>query len=223
MQSWSGPVADAPADVPLVASETTFRGGIWDVRSDTIDFAGQRIVRDVMIHPGAVGIIALDEADRVLLIRQYRHPVGMYLFEPPAGVLDKPDEDPLGAAQRELAEEAGLAADTWDVLVDFANSPGGSSETLRCYLARGLHELPDGRVHTGEAEEQDLPQAWVPLDEARDAVLAGDLANPTTVMGVLAAWCSRAEGWRSLRSAQTPWPLRAHVVDSGRCRPVLRR
>lgn len=223
MSEWVGPVVDADADVPIVSSVPAFSGGIWDVRSDVIDFAGQRITRDLMVHPGAVGIMALDDEDRVLLIRQYRHPVGRYLFEPPAGLLDKPDEDPLAAAKRELAEESGFEAAEWHVLVDFANTPGGSSETLRCFLARGLTRLPGGRPLTGEAEEVDLPRAWVPLDEARRAVFAGDLANPTTVIGVLAAWASRATGWDTLRPPDSPWPMRDRVVASGRTARVNAR
>ncbi len=218
MSWWQGPVADAPAEVEPVSSVEQFRGGIWDVRSDTIDFAEQRVVRDLVVHPGAVGVLVLDDEDRVLLIRQYRHPVGMYLFEPPAGILDKFDEDPLAAAQRELAEEAGFTADQWWLLVDFVNTPGGSSESFRCFLARGLQPMADGRKFTGEAEEADLPRVWVDLDAARDAVLRGDLQNPTTVIAVLAAWCSRADGWTSLRPADSPWPLRRHLVASGRVR-----
>ena len=220
MSWWTGPVTDAPGEVVPVASAEQFHGGIWDVRSDTIDFADQRVVRDVVVHPGAVGVLLLDDDDRLLLIRQYRHPVGMYLFEPPAGLLDKIDEDPLAAAHRELAEEAGYTADQWWVLVDFANTPGGSSESFRCYLARGLHPLADGRVFTGEAEEMDLPRVWISLDKARDAVLRGDLGNPTTVTAVLAAWCAREGGWAALRPADSPWPMREHLVASDRVRAV---
>ncbi|MCB9412928.1 MAG: NUDIX hydrolase [Actinobacteria bacterium] len=222
MSEWAGPVADADADVAILASTPRFRGGIWDVRSDELDFADQRVVRDLVVHPGAVGVVALDEDDRVLLVRQYRHPVGRYLFEPPAGLLDKPGEDPLLAAQRELAEEAGFTADEWHLLVDFANSPGGSSECFRCFLARGLRRLDGGRPATGEAEEVDLPRAWVSLDEARDLVLAGQLQNPTTVVGVLAAWSSRATGWDTLRPTDSPWPIRERVVSTGRTRRVDR-
>lgn len=220
MSEWTDEVADEAADVAILSSTDRFHGGVWDVRSDEIEFAGQEVVRDVMVHPGAVGVLALDDDDRVLLIRQYRHPVGWYLFEPPAGLLDKPGEDPLLAAQRELAEEAGYQADEWFVLVDFLNSPGGSSETFRCYLARGLSPIDGGRLFTGEAEETDLPRAWVPLDAARDAVLAGQLQNPTTVAGVLAAWVGRAGGWESLRPADSPWPVRDAVVASGRIRSL---
>lgn len=216
MSEWNGPVADADAQISINGSTPRFRGGIWDVRSDEIDFAGQTVVRDFVVHPGAVGVVALDEDDQILLVRQYRHPVGRYLFEPPAGLLDKPGEDPLLAAQRELAEEAGYTADEWHLLVDFANSPGGSSECFRCFLARGLRRIDGGRPATGEAEEADLPRAWLPLDDAMDLVLAGHLQNPTTVMGVLAAWSSRAKGWDSLRPANSPWPIRERVVASGR-------
>lgn len=216
MNPWAGPVRDEVADLPIRGSDEVFSGAIWDVRSDHVEIADQTVTRDLVVHPGAVGVIALDDDDRVLLLRQYRHPVGAYLFEPPAGILDDLNEDPLRAAQRELLEEAGLLARNWFLLVDFANSPGGSSETFRCFLARGVRPAPGGRQLTGEAEEMDMPTAWVPLNEARDLVLSGALQNPTTVIGVLAAWSARANGWDSLKPPETPWPLREHMVSSGR-------
>ncbi len=82
----------------------------------------------------------------------------------------------------------------WDVLVDVYTSPGGLSEAIRIYLARGLSALPAGRPYTGEAEEAHLPRAWVPLDDARDLVLSGAVGSPTAVTGILAAWTSRAGG-----------------------------
>ena len=151
---------------------------MWSVVSDTVEFEGASAVRDVILHPGAVAVIALDDDDRVLLIRQYRHPVGRWLFEPPAGLLDEPDEAAWLTAARELAEESGYEAARWDVLVDFYTSPGGTSEGIRVFLARDLVALPDGRPHTGEAEEAHLPRAWVDLDEARDLVLSGQAGQP---------------------------------------------
>ncbi len=211
-EQWTGAVADADADQPVLDVVSRFDGAVWSVRSDTVDVDGHRVVRDVLVHPGAVGVLAIDSQDRVLLVRQYRHPVGRFLFEPPAGLLDVSGEPPELTARRELREEAGIEADDWHVLVDFTNSPGGSSETFRCFLARGLHPLAGGRERTGEAEERHLPRAWVGLDDARDLVLSGSLQNPTAVVGILAAWAARADGWRTLRPADEPWPLRERVA-----------
>lgn len=185
------------------------------VRSDTVRVAEQTVVRDIVIHPGAVGIVAVNERDEVLLIRQLRVPVASYLLEPPAGLLDKPDEDPLAAAKRELLEEAGVVADTWDVLLDAFLSPGGTSEAVRVYLARDVREAPDGRPWTGEAEEHDMPRVWVPLDAAVAAVQAGGLGSPMAVAGILAAALSRSAGWQGLRPANAPWPVRDHIATIG--------
>ncbi len=221
------PDADPPggADVPLVdaveqrrvvSSAQRFSGLVVGVRTDEVDLGdGQQVTRDVVVHPGAVGIVALDADDRVLLLRQYRHPVGRLLWEPPAGLLDVDGEPALDAARRELFEEAGLRAAHWDVLVDFFNSPGGSTESFRCFLARGLSHVADDERHVGEGEERGMPLRWVPLDEARDLVLAGHLHNPTAVSGVLAAWVSRAGGWAGLRPADAPWPEAPAHVGAG--------
>lgn len=203
-------VRDEPAHPPVRSSERVHHGLVWDVRRDEVVLDhGQVVTREVLVHTGAVGVVALDEADRVLLVRQYRHPVRAYLWEPPAGLLDVADEDPLVTAQRELAEEADLCAQTWHVLVDFFNSPGGSTESFRCYLARGLSAVPEHERHQREHEEKDMATAWLPLDEARELVLAGRLHNPTAVAGILAAAAARDAGWRTLRPADAPWPERS--------------
>lgn len=206
---WTGPIHDQSYPAHLIHRVEHFRGRIWSVVSDEVRLPGGAVVtRDVVNHPGAVGVVVLDEDDRVLLIRQYRHPVGGYLMELPAGLRDVAGEPPLATAQRELAEEAGLTATQWYVLIDFFNSPGGSTEAFRCFLARGVTAIPGGRPHTGEAEEADLPQVWMPLADAVDAVLAGALHNPTTVTGVLAASAARDRGWSTLRPADQPmWDL----------------
>lgn len=208
-EAWTGPLRDTAAPADLIARTARFEGYVWSVTSDRVRLPeGSIVTRDVVVHPGAVGVLALDESDRVLLIRQYRHPAGGYLMELPAGLRDVEGEPPLVTAQRELAEEAGLEAAQWSVLVDFFNSPGGSTEAFRCYLARGLQRLPGGRAQTGEAEEAHLPQVWVALDEAVRAVLDGDLHNPTTAVGVLAAAAARDRHWSTLRPAEGPmWGL----------------
>jgi 8-oxo-dGTP pyrophosphatase MutT (NUDIX family) len=203
-------VGDEPAELKVVHSQVVHHGLVWDVRRDTIELGdGQTVTREVIVHTGAVGIVALDDEERVLLVRQYRHPVRAYLWEPPAGLLDVEGEPALDCAKRELIEEAHLMADEWHVLVDFYNSPGGSEESFRCFLARGLHGVPEDQRHQGEGEERDMPIAWVPLDEARDMVLAGRLHNPTAVSGILAAHAVRERGWSSLRPGDSPWPERS--------------
>jgi ADP-ribose pyrophosphatase len=203
-------IADEPAALQVRTSRTVHHGMVWDVRRDEVDLGdGQTVTREVVDHTGAVGVVVLDAEDRVLLLRQYRHPVRSYLWEPPAGLLDVAGEDPQVAAARELAEEADLVADEWHVLIDFYNSPGGSTEAFRCFLARGLHQVPERERHEREHEERDMARAWVDLSEARELVLAGRLQNPTTVCGVLAAAAARDAGWASLRPADAPWPERS--------------
>jgi ADP-ribose pyrophosphatase len=201
-------LVDELGDRPVLARESVFAGRIWDVRREQVDLgAGGVVTRDFVDHPGAVAVVALDDQERVLLIRQYRHPVRMYLWEPPAGLLDIAGEPSLAAAQREFHEEADLTAGTWNVLIDWFNSPGGSNEMLRCYLARDVRGVPEGERHERTEEELDMPAVWVPLDQAVEAVLAGRVHNPAAVVGLLAVAAARAQGWRTLLPGDAPWPL----------------
>lgn len=211
-------ISDEAVDLPTPDSRMAYNGRVWDVRIDEVTLPhGETVTRDIVLHTGAVGIVALDEQDRILLIKQYRHPVGMYLWDPPAGLLDIATESPLHAAQRELGEETGLTADYWWVLADWFNSPGGSTEAFRCYLARGLKPLPGGRP-AGTGEEFDMPMQWVPLADAVEAVLTGRLHGPVVVTGALAAAAHQARGWRDLRPADAPWPAREHLLRNDRVR-----
>lgn len=207
MSESEGRLRDSFAPRTVLDHEVVYKGLVWDVVRDRVDLGeGGVVQREYVQHTGAVGILALDEQDRALFVEQYRHPVGMTLWELPAGLLDVQGEPPLRAAQRELAEEADLRAERWDVLIDWFNSPGGMTEALRLYLARGVSAVPDAERHTREAEELGMKVRWVPLEEARDAVLAGALHNPGAVVGVLAACEARNLGWRTLRPADAPWP-----------------
>jgi 8-oxo-dGDP phosphatase len=198
---------DQLAPRPVLESELVHHGMVWDLLTETVDLGDAGVVRrEIVRHPGAVAVLALDEHDQVALVRQYRHPVGYELWELPAGLLDVDGEAPLAAAARELAEEADLRAERWHVLVDWFNSPGGSSEAIRVYLARGLSEVPDGQRHVRQHEEADMTLVWRDLDVVRDGVLAGRLHNPATVAGVLAACAAREQRWAPLRPADAPWP-----------------
>lgn len=213
---WTGAVFDSEAPARILSSHPDFNGHVWSVRSDVVEINAATVERDVLIHPGAVVIIAVNELDQVLLIRQYRHPIAMLVFEAPAGLLDVDGEAAHLTAVRELAEETGYRAKTWHTLVDFFNSPGGSSEAIRVFLARDLTELPAGRPVTGEAEEAFLPRVWVALDEAVEMVLTGDLGSPSAVVGVLAASAAKSRGWEALRAADAPWAVREHLLREGR-------
>lgn len=206
MTSASDPLRDELATPSVISSEVVFDGAVWDVRRDTFDLEGQTLVREVVDHPGAVAVLALDEDGDALLIRQYRHPVAAHEWEIPAGLLDIAGEDPLVAAQRELLEEADVTADDWAVLVDYFTSPGGLDEAIRVYLARGLHPVAESERHERDGEEALIVHRTVPLDEIAEAVLSGDLHNSTLIIAALAARSAREGEWSSLRLADSPWP-----------------
>lgn len=211
------PVFDRVAPRPVRARRDVHHGVVWDIVSEDVDLGAAGIVtREWVDHPGAVATIALDDADRILLLRQYRHPVRRELWEPPAGLLDVAEEDACVAAARELAEEADLVAGRWDVLVDYYTTPGGNNEALRVFLARDLSPVPDTERHARVEEEAEMEPLWVPLDEAVEAVLAGRLHNPSTVVGVLALAAAKAADLQTLRPTDVPWPERRQGVPPGR-------
>ena len=205
---------DVPERWKVASSKFTLHTDhVISVRQDVIE-NDDPFTRDVVVHPGAVGIIALDERERMLLVRQYRHPVGHRLYEPPAGLLDVEGEDYLAAAQRELYEEGHVRARSWRILVDAFTSPGMTTEALRIYLARDLEDVPEADRHNGQHEEADMPVAWAPLPNVVAGVLAGDLHNPTMVMGSLAAWAARhGAGFDALRPPDAPWPAREAIPN----------
>jgi 8-oxo-dGDP phosphatase len=209
-------LADEPLAWPVESSAVLARGKITSYVQDQVRMPdGHLIEREYLKHPGAVGVIALDDHDRVALVRQYRHPVRHRLIEPPAGLLDVGGEEYLPAIQRELAEEVGLAARSWAVLVDLFTTPGILGESLRIYLARDLETVdhPDDFIHEGEEAHMDA--VWASLDDLVEAVLDGRLHNPTVVSGVLAAWTAQQrDAFKTLRPATAAWPAREAMLGS---------
>lgn len=199
-------LADEAVDRAVLRSEQRFDGRVLSVRTDRVDLGdGQQVERDIVVHPGAVGVVAVDDELRVLLVHQYRHPVSALLWEVPAGLLDVEGEDPADAAARELFEEGGYRAASWSVLVDTFTSPGGSDEAARVYLARDLTQVPADERHIGEDEERGMPIDWIPLAKAREAVLAGRFHNALAIMGILAAAAVLLDGVAADRDAGAPW------------------
>lgn len=205
-------VRDEAAPLSVESSVLRYRGAKWDVVTDTVRLAdGQQVLRDVIVHPGAVGVVALrgaPGAEEVLLVRQYRHPVAALLWELPAGLLDEPDESPWAAAQRELAEEAHVTAARWDTLLDVYSSPGMSGEAYRVYVARDISEVPVDSRHERTEEEATMLVRWVALDDACTAAVAGSIHNAMAVSALLATAWAREHDWTTLRPAQAPWPQR---------------
>lgn len=201
---------DVPESWPVLAHEVKATGRVQNFVEETIETpTGETMVRQWVTHTGAVGVMALDDQQRVAVVHQYRHPVGMRLVEPPAGILDLAGEPAVEAAKRELAEEAQLGASDWRILVDIFTSPGGLQEPLRIFLARGLSpaELPEG--FAVEDEESDMGLHWLALDELVELVYAGKVQNPTMVTGTLALALAVESGrLDSLRPAEAPWPAR---------------
>ncbi len=196
-------------DYEVQQSDTVFEGRIIDLRRDIVAMpGGTTSQRDVVVHPGAVGVVALrpgPDGLEVLLVNQYRHPVQRRLDELPAGLLDVAGEPGLAAAKRELAEEAGYGADTWHVLADVLTSPGMTDESIRIYLARDVHEV---ERDVQEHEELEMTSHWAPLADAVRAVLSGELENAACAIGVLAAAAAENEGFALLRPADAPWRAR---------------
>lgn len=192
-------------DYDVLESRTAYAGRVISVRRDIVAMPGESSSqRDVVVHPGAVGIVAL-RGDDVLLVNQYRHPVERRLDELPAGLLDVDGEQALPAAQRELAEEAGLRADTWHVLVDALTSPGMTDESIRIFLARDVSPC---ERDVQEHEEVEMTAHWMPLGAAVAAALDGTLENATAVIGVLAAAEAVRRDFHGLRAPDAPWRAR---------------
>jgi len=197
---------DEPAHWPVVSSAELLRGRLVTVRADKVRMPDNNLAeREVVIHPGAVAVLALDDAFQVLVIRQYRHPVNRLLWEIPAGLRDISGEPTWATARRELLEEAGYRARDWRVLVDYYSSPGFSTERLRIFLARDLEFVPEAeRDFVPEDEETQLVSAWLPLDEAVRRVFAGELHNGPAALGIMAGYAARSEGFDRLRPADAP-------------------
>ncbi|MFI6105645.1 NUDIX domain-containing protein [Streptomyces sp. NPDC051310] len=202
-------IKDTPEEWRVTATDVPFKGNKTSVRTDDVVMPDGTVVRrDYQVHPGSVAVLALDDDNQVLVLRQYRHPVRHKLWEIPAGLLDVPGENPLNAAVRELYEEAHVKAERWHVLSDVYTTPGGCDEAVRIFLARGLSTAEGERFEVAE-EEADMEVARVPLDELARGVLAGELHNNCLVVGVLSVLAAQAgDGLDALRPADAPWPAR---------------
>jgi 8-oxo-dGTP pyrophosphatase MutT (NUDIX family) len=194
-----------PHEFAVCGSDTLYVGKILALRLDQVIMpGGGEAKREVVENPGAVVILPLHDDGSVVMIDQYRHPLGRRIRELPAGLLDAPGEDPVTTARRELLEEVGYTARDWSLLVDLVPSPGFSDESQRVFLARGLTPADQP---PGTDEEADLEVIQLPLADAVRQVLTGEIVNGPAVAGLLAAHAVPA-GIAQPRPADAPWPDR---------------
>lgn len=167
----------------VLRSETKFAGKLLTLRVDQVALPnGRETAREIVEHPGAVGIVPLIDADHVVLVRQYRHAAGRALLEIPAGTLDRPGEALEEAAARELAEETGYHATRFVPLVSFLTAPGFATEVMTLFLATGLR---DGVA--SPMEDEQLSVEIVPLATVPALIARGELADAKTLVGLLLA------------------------------------
>lgn len=183
--------ADQPEEWPVVSSTDLHRDDwVMALRADLIQRPGhpeeEPFRRLVLEHPGAVVVLALDDDERALCVRQYRHPARRRFVELPAGLIDQGSEDPLDVARRELVEEAGHQASSWTALGATYSSPGITSEVIHYFLARGLTPAQPADF-VAEHEEADMELTWVPFGDLVAAVLDGRVADAPVAVAVLMA------------------------------------
>jgi len=184
-------VADVPEQWPVDSSEDLYRSSLpFALRADEVRHPDspdeEPFTRVVLEHPGAVVVLALDDDQRVLCLRQYRHPARHRMLELPAGLLDVEGEDPQAAAERELLEEAGLVAADWAPLTSAYSSPGITTELIHYFLARGLSDGDRGDFVLAH-EEADMEALWVPYAELLAACLDGRVRDAPVLVAVLTA------------------------------------
>ena len=164
--------------------EDIYRGRIVHLRRERVRLPNDAEVDlEVVRHVGASAVAAVDDAGRVILIRQYRHATGGYIWELPAGILSSPDEPPAACAIRELREEVGVSAREWRALGTIFTTPGFSDERIHLFLARGL----DQRAHEREDDEVIDEVRAVPLGDAIAMVRRGDIVDGKTIVGLYLA------------------------------------
>ena len=175
-----------------LAERELFRGMFRLVEAEFESPSGEQFTRTFVRHPGAVGIVAIDEGDDgdvAILVRQFRPALGTELLEIPAGTLDKMGEPPADCARRELAEEAGVTARHWEHLLTYAVASGISDELLHLYLATGLQF---GERAADGIEEGAMTVERIALDDVVPAIADGRLADAKTIIGLLLARDRRA-------------------------------
>lgn len=210
--AWNGSIHDQIVSEIDTEVELIWQGKVVRVQREAFRIFGIESVREIVVHPGAVGVVAVNKDHQIAMLRQYRRPVRSFLFEPIAGLLDKGSETPLDAAKRELVEEAGLYANKWSHLIDLAVSPGGSTELIRFFLAEEVELTPTGRSWSFESEEKEMPLVWLNQEEFLASVTSNKIHNSPGIAAVFTAFETLKHSER--RDPQISWPMFENLRNS---------
>lgn len=165
-----------------IASKEIFKGKIINLRVDTVKLPnGKEATREVVEHPGAVAVVALNEKNELVMIHQFRAPINEVIIEIPAGKLEK-GEDPLVCAKRELEEETGYQAASWKQMFTFYTTPGFSDEKMYLYMAKDLKSLEQSLD-----EDEFVELVYIPVKDALDMARNGKIKDAKTILGIEAA------------------------------------
>lgn len=176
-------VPDAMLEEKVISKEVMFRGKLIRVEHWQVELPnGHTSLREVALHNGAAGVVAVDDEGKVVMVRQHRIAVGRMTWEVPAGKLDSPDEDPLHCAKRELSEETGLEAESWEKLICLETTPGFCTERIHLYLARGLHQ---GVTHPDEDEF--VATKREPIGTLVNQIMKGEIRDGKTIVAIMMA------------------------------------
>lgn len=168
----------------VISRRDVFKGVLINVEQWVVEvYGGAQAMREIVRHVGAAAVVPVDSEGRVTLVRQYRAAIGRVLTEIPAGKKDGAEEDPLLCAQRELAEETGLRASSWRYLTTMETSPGFLTERIGLFLATDLIQ-----GETNPDEDEFLGLVRMPLEDAVKLVMAGEIADAKTALGLLMVW-----------------------------------
>lgn len=195
-----------------------WQGKVVRVQREEFEIYDIKTSREIVAHPGAVGVIAVNAVGEFAYVKQFRRAIRGFLVEPVAGLLDKPNETPLQAAQREMLEETGLESSKWSFLIDLVVSPGGTTEIIRYFLAEEVRPSREARIWTNEAEEKKMPLIWVKNDQVINAILEGKIHNSVGIAASLIA-IERLKGSERI-SPNKSWQLFQHLSQSGGINPL---
>jgi 8-oxo-dGTP pyrophosphatase MutT (NUDIX family) len=166
----------------ILSIKPVFSGRVIQVNVERVQLPNANVAElEIIHHPGGAAVVAIDASDNVCLLRQFRHAANGYVWELPAGKIDN-KEPPLNTARRELTEEAGRTAGSWESLGDYLSSPGVFTEVVHLFLATGLQQTAQGHE-----EHEVIEVHWKPFGEVLRMAQQGEIRDGKSLVGIFRA------------------------------------